>query len=556
MTPSLQKTPVSLLSATLLLIILIQLPPQTATAQNQPSIEEIDEIFSGWDSETTPGCAAGVTRGGETVFSRAWGMADLENPVRNTPSTIFEAGSVSKQFTAAAVILLQKEGKLSLEDDIRSHVPELPNYGEVITLRHLLNHTSGLRDWGSVTAISGWGRQNRTHNHDHVLDILSRQNELNFLPGERYSYSNSGYNLLAIVVERVSGVSFADYSQKIIFEPLGMANTEWRDDYTRIVPGRSSAYTGTEDSERFTINRPIEHVHGNGGLLTTTGDLLIWSSALSSRYFGDEFHDELITQGVLRSGRTISYASGVQINSDHGEDQIVHTGATSGYRAYLSIYPESDLSVALLCNVTGANPGSLGSTLSGLFLDGEDEDRPEPESAEVAAERLEELTGIWADPRNHRPLELRVEDDTLRTSGGSRLVPKSDRDFRAGSSNTVYRFIEDDDGGRPLITVIREGYSEEILMPVGEYTDEAPEQFAGTFESSDAETVIEIGADNGKLIAHRRPGDTFELEPIYEDTYTASGFGLIRFHRNASSEVIRFSYSSGRVYDMRFLRVE
>lgn len=556
MNPSLQTIPSYLLSVTLLFFILIQITPQKAIAQNHPSIEEIDEIFSGWNSESTPGCAAGVTRGGETVLSRAWGMADLENPVRNTPSTIFEAGSVSKQFAAAAVILLQQEGKLSLEDDIRDHVPELPDYGEVITLRHLLNHTSGLRDWGSVTAISGWGRQSRSHNHDHVLDILSRQSELNFQPGERYSYSNSGYNLLAIVVERVSGVSFAEFSDTMIFEPLGMGSTEWRDDYTRIVPGRSSAYSGREDSERFIINRPIEHVHGNGGLLTTTGDLLIWGNALSSRFFGEDFHDEMTTQGILNSGRTISYASGVQISSDHGKDQIVHTGATSGYRAYLSIYPESGVSVALLCNVTGANPGSLGSALSGLFLEDDSEDLPEAEPAEVSVERMEALTGIWADPRNHRPIELHLEDDTLRTSNGTRLIPVSERDFRVGSTSTVYRFLKREDELRPIISVIREGYTEETLQPVGESAGEAPEQFTGTFESADAETVIEIEEENGKLTAYRRPADRFELEALYKDTFTASGFGLIRFYRNASGEVNRFSYSSGRVYDMHFLRVE
>lgn len=540
----------------LIFLFLFLFEPLSADAQELPSRSDLDEIFNGWDSSETPGCAVGVTKEGRTVASSAWGMADLENPVRNTPSTIFEAGSVSKQFVGAAVILLQMEGKLSLEDDVRDFVPELPDYGETITLRHLLNHTSGLRDWGSVTSISGWGRGNRTHNHDHVLDILSRQSELNFPSGERYSYSNSGYNLLAIVVERVSGTSFAEFSDIMIFEPLGMSDTQWRDDYTRIVPGRSSAYTGREGDSRFRINRPIEHVHGNGGLLTTVGDLLTWNNAVSSGHFGDEFYRELTQQGVLSSGRTISYASGVQMSSDHGQPQIVHTGATSGYRAYLSYYPDAALSVALLCNVTGANPGAIGSAVSGLYLDTESEDPERSEGVRVSRERLDELTGIWIDPRNHRPVRLTVEDDTLRIAGGTPLTPYSDRDFRVGQSDVIYRFLTPGDDGRPSVAVIREGYREETLHPVEGPADEPDDQLTGRFESYDAETAIELTLEDGKLTAHRRPGNTFELEAIYKDTYMASGFGLIRFHRSERGEVSHFSYSSGRVYDMRFSRVD
>ena len=530
--------------------------PQLSFSQH---VAELDSIFKSWDSSDTPGCAVGVSEEGRPVATRAWGMADLENPVRNTPSTIFEAGSVSKQFVSASVILLSLDGKLTLDDDVRKYIPELPDYGHTITLRHLLTHTSGLRDWGSVAAISGWGRSNRTHNHDHVLDILSRQTELNFPPGKRYSYSNSGYNLLAIVVERVSGSSFAEYSTKHIFEPLGMTSTQWRDDYTRIVQGRSSAYSGSEGDEVYTINRPIEHVHGNGGLLTTVGDLLTWSHAISSGYFGEDFNNELTRQGRLESGRTIAYASGVRMDSDHGRPQIVHTGATSGYRAYLSIYPEQELAVAILCNVTGAGPGSLGSAVSKLYLGEEasETDDETPNGISLDSEKLEAKTGVWADPRNHRATEIVLENDTLQINGGSDLVPLSENEFQVGSSETTYKFIESGDQSRPSVIVIREGYSEEVLRPVN-WAEEGSidlADYTGTFESRDAETVIKLTVDDGELIAHRRPADTFELEPLYEDTFTASGFGLIRFFRNEQGNVIRFAYSSGRVYNMNFSRI-
>ena len=532
----------------------------------------LDSLFSGWDSSETPGCAVGAAVDGRQLLTRAWGMADLEHMIPNTPATIFEAGSVSKQFVTASVILLAMEGKLSLEESIHEYVPEMPNYGHTITLRHLMNHTSGLRDWGSVAAISGWGRSVRTHHHDHVLDILSRQTRLNFPPGERYSYSNSGYNLLAIVVERVSGRPFAEFSDQRIFQPLGMTSTQWRDDYTRIVPGRSSAYSGSEGDEEFRINRPIEHVHGNGGLLTTVGDLLAWNHAVFSGYFGEEFTEELLHQGVLNSGRTIAYASGVRHDLDHGYPQITHTGATSGYRAYLSYYPEQKLSVALLCNVTGASPGPLGSSISELFLgvdaaedqelaEAGEEEAQRADAVELSEEELASMAGIWKDPKNYRPLEIELKDRELRLSSGTVLTPVDENRLVVGSSETVLMFEAETSGGssnnRPAIRYIREEFEEERLVPVALADEELDLlNYTGTFESRDAETTIVLKEKDEGLIAHRRPADTFELEPIYEGAFWAGGFGLIYFHSGGDGEVTGFSYSSGRVYDMRFDKVE
>src|SRR6187399_3126653 len=201
----------------------------------------IDAVFSKWTTET-PGCAVGVSKDGKPVVQKAYGMADLEHDAPNRADTIFEAGSVSKQFTAAAVLLLAQEGKLSLDDPVRKYVPELPDYGAPLTIRHMLQHTSGLRDWGEIAGIAGWPRGERVYTHAHVLDIVSRQKALNFTPGTNWSYSNTGYNLSAIIVSRLSGQSFADFSRDRIFKPLGMTHTSWRDDYTRIVKHRAIAY--------------------------------------------------------------------------------------------------------------------------------------------------------------------------------------------------------------------------------------------------------------------------------------------------------------------------
>src|SRR5262245_7837467 len=222
----------------------------------------VDEVFARYRA-TTPGCTVGVAMNAKRVVIKGYGMADLEHDVPNGEETIFEAGSVSKQFTAAAVLLLAREGKLSLDDPVRKYVPELPDFpappgastagygvaapaaagGGGLTIRHMLTHTSGLRDWGSVEDIAGWPRTSRVYTHAHVLDIVSRQQSLNFTPGTHWSYSNTGFNLAAIIVSRVSGKSFADFTRERLFAPLGMARTSWRDDYTRVVKGRAIAYS-------------------------------------------------------------------------------------------------------------------------------------------------------------------------------------------------------------------------------------------------------------------------------------------------------------------------
>jgi CubicO group peptidase (beta-lactamase class C family) len=255
--------------------------PITAQDAFTARIASVDSIFRQFDGTMTPGCAVGVSDAHSIILERAYGMADLEHGVVNTAETIFEPGSVAKQFTAAATILLALDGEISLDDDVRKYIPELPDYGQTITIRHLLHHTSGLRDWGSVAGIEGWPRTTRVHTHTHVLDIASRQMSLNYPPGEYYSYTNTGYNLQAVLVERVSGMSFAEFSKKRIFEPLGMEKTQWRDDFTRIVADRAIAYRSGRDGG-WSMLMPFENVHGNGGLLTTVGDLLRFTHNLDT----------------------------------------------------------------------------------------------------------------------------------------------------------------------------------------------------------------------------------------------------------------------------------
>ena len=323
----------------------------------RPAAAQVDGIFARWTA-STPGCAVGVAVAGAPVLERAYGMANLADDVPNSAETIFEAGSVSKQFTAAAVLLLARDGKLSLDDPVRKYLPELPAYAEYgvpLTIRHMLTHTSGLRDWGELAGIAGWPRGSRVHTHDHVLDIASRQRALNFTPGTNWSYSNTGYNLAAIIVSRVSGQPFAEFSQERIFKPLGMTRTSWRDDYTRVVRHRAIAYEPSAGGYREEM--PFENVHGNGGLLTTVGDLLRWNENFVSPKVGDQaFLADEQTPGHFNDGRPHDYALGLYVRTYRGVREVSHSGATAGYRAFLARYPDQRLSVAVLCNAASANP--------------------------------------------------------------------------------------------------------------------------------------------------------------------------------------------------------
>lgn len=527
-------------------VLLAQVPP-TAGLQ-------VDEIFAPWSLVTSPGCAVGVSKDGLNIFARGYGMADLEHDVPNTAETIFEGGSLSKQFTAAAIMLLVMDGKLSLDDDVRDYIPEVPDYGTTVTLRHMMTHTSGLRDWGSVAQISGWGRGERSHDHADVLDIVSRQSALNFEPGHEYSYSNTGYNLLAIIVGRVSGMSFAEFSKKRIFEPLGLEHTQWRDDYRRIVKGRSAAYTALSDGT-FEINRPIEYVHGNGGILTTVGDLLTWNQALTTgRLGGREFVRLMHETGRLNDGSDIVYAGGLRVAESAGVPAVSHTGSTAGYRAFTARYPDQGIAVAMLCNVTNVPTGGTGARIASVFLGGVTE-TTEVGGVDVGRDQLAALTGLYREPVTGSPIRIDLVDGGLRVDGRTPLIALSDAEFRIGSSSRRYVF-EANGSTRPTIHVESWEYTDHRYEPVepAEPSLAQLRAYEGEYYSSDAETTFLVRVADGQLTAWQRPDVTRTLTPIYSDGFRAGGY-IYRFRRDDSGKVDAFSLSLGRVYDMRFHRV-
>src|SRR5687768_7466986 len=261
-----------MLKNVIVFLLVIVLSPAFATSQTLDQAKVVAGAERVWDKTVKayvapgPGCAVGISLNGQTVFEKAFGLAEMEHNIPNTPQTIFESGSVAKQFTAAAVVLLAQEGKLSLDDPVKKYIPELPEYDKPITIRHILTHTAGLRDWGSVMSLTGAGRGDRVVTQDIALDVIVRQKGLDFTPGAEYSYSNSGYQLAAIIVERVSKQKFGAFVEERLFKPLGMTKSSWREDYQKLVPGRAQAYSRQGPAGPWRLNMPIMNVVGNGGM--------------------------------------------------------------------------------------------------------------------------------------------------------------------------------------------------------------------------------------------------------------------------------------------------
>lgn len=490
---------------------------RTAAARGDEAA--VDVIFAKWNTPTTPGCAVGAEVDGTQVVSRGYGMADLEHDVKITPDTIFEAGSVSKQFTAAAVLLLARDGKLSIDDPVRKYIPELPDYGSPLTIRHMLTHTSGLRDWGSVEAIAGWPRGSRAYTHAHVLEIVSRQKSLNFTPGTRWSYSNTGFNLAAIIVSRVSGTSFAAFTRERLFRPLGMTHTSWRDDFTRIVKNRAIAYA--ERDGAFHIDMPFENVYGNGGLLTTVGDLLKWNDNFSSPRVGDAAFVALQQQvGHFSNGQPHHYAFGLMVNTMNGIHVVEHSGSTAGYSAHVLRLPDQKISVAVLCNATTARATEYAHEVADRYL---------PNHASTLPPRT---------PPTPPPAGM-----LYRSVDNGTVLPGIPPDVQATVDGSRVHLVGAD-ASRYEYELVRQA-----TPAVAQLTD-----LAGVYASDDAETTLTVSVEGAGLVVKRRPDSVFKLTPLYTDAFRAPELGTIVFRRDARGAVTALSVVQDRVWDLRFAR--
>ncbi len=531
------------------------------SAEGAPDLAALDAVFAEFSGPDGPGCAFAVSRDGQQVMARAYGMADLEWGIPNTPETVFEPGSVSKQFTAAATILLALDGRIDLDDDIREYFPEMPDYGEPITVRMLIHHTSGLRDWGSVAAIEGWPRWSRVHSHKHALDIASRQRALNYEPGRYYSYTNTGYNLQAILVERVTGQTFDEFSQERIFGPLGMTKTQWRDDFTEIVEERSVGYGRGEDGEWHML-MPFENVHGNGGLLTTVGDLLRFTRNLDSgEVGGPEFIRLMHEEGRLDSGWGTGYAGGLRVGEYEGVREVSHGGSTAAYRAFLTRYPDHGVAVSLMCNAREADSRGLAHQVAELYLADAmaGEAAIEPGGPDVDPARVAGFAGGYRDTRTGQYLELAADGSSLLLSGGPGGPPLSavsETGFASASGVSIAFEGAAGAGERPAALMNMPAADGVRIEPVDPFAPTIADlaDYVGAFRSDEAEATYRFEVEAGRLVFRDRYGDGAALEPLYADAFAGDSRTFV-FRRDATGRVTQASLSEGRVWDLRFERV-
>lgn len=582
-------------------IVALPLTIGLAAAQTRRATSaQVDAVFASFDRADAPGCAVAIVRGSEVVYAHGYGMADLEHDVRITPRTVFYLASVSKQFTAMSIVLLAQQGKLSLDDDVRKFVPEVPHLDVPVTIRHLLHHTSGLRDYFDVLTLAGWPGDGPISERDFV-ELVSRQQALNFEPGTEYLYSNTGYVLLSLIVKRASGRSIREFAADEIFRPLGMASTQFRDDHTMPVKGRAAAYRRGDDGV-YRLSMPGFDLVGDGGVYSTVEDVAKWiANFYEGRVGGRGAIETMHTQGRLNGGERISYAFGLNLGSHRGHRTVDHGGSYGGYRTHLLRFPDERLAVATLCNVASADATALSRRVADLFLE-DGTSAPASSVGEAArAVRRSEASGgrssVLASRERtdaRRPGEGRTVDsasldlaryagiywnertDTIRrieavngklgklvlggNPRGTELVAIGDGTFQAvsttGNPSTTITFRPSSSGGMEMQwSGGTEGALTFVAKPAVSPPAEDLAALAGTYYSSEADARWVISVRDGQLRLKRPRADEDALRPAFEDAFTGRQISALRFTRDAAKRVTGFTVSTGRVRRLHFNRL-
>lgn len=545
----------------------------------------VDALFAAYDRSDSPGCSVGVFQNGRIEYSRGYGMANLELGVANSPQTVFDIGSLAKQFTAFSVLLLARDGKLSVDDDIRKYVPEIPDYGKRVTIRHLLHHTGGLRDYIGLLALEGLRTEDVTTEQE-ALDALARQRAPLFSPGARYQYSNSGYFLLGIIVKRASGRSLRDFAQERIFGPLGMTHTQYNEDHTRIIPNRATGYEG-KDGGGFRIDMSDFEQNGDGGVLTTIEDLLLWDRNFTDPAVGDRrLLEEMQRPGSLADGKPIDYASGLRIGQYRGLQTVGHTGSWAGYRALLYRFPDHTFSIAILCN-RSFDRLPLMRRVAEVYLgdlmekEAKKAEAAAPAKVALSASELARLAGAYRDPLTGDVCFLSVEagkpikitgqnpgDVRFLTADAGSLVADLAgqraaldpiaRDLfapREGGSLRL-RFVPRPGGSRPALEATWSGESAQTFEPI-EVWSPTPAQvaaFAGDYVSDEVGGVLRFVVSDGRLRLRHRVYSDSPWRPAGRDSFASGGIA-VTFTNNPAGKVTGLLLDTGGMKGIVYRRI-
>lgn len=526
-----------------------------------PSPAVIDKVFAAWDKPDTPGLALAVVREGRIVYSKGYGLAHLEYAVPITPATVFHAASVSKQFTAFAIQLLAQEGKLSLDDPVKKHVPEMQvESNPPITIRHLLHHTSGLRDQWDLLTLAGLRLDDGITDND-ILGLIWQQKQLNFAPGQDFLYSNSGYSLLGLIVRRVSGQSLAAFTQERIFTPLGMKNTRFQENYGTVVKNRAYSYVRGRDGGY--AYRALSYSNtGATSLLTTVEDLALWNANYDQPKVGNAATVAAMLSTGKAEDRDTRYGSGLAVGPYRGVTAVDHTGSDAGFRAYFLRLPEQKLAVLMLGNASDLNAFELGRKVADLYLEGAPGVQPPmayPAEVEVPARDLAALAGDY-EVAPGRVVSFIAEQGKLYVaSGGPRtlLLASGTNEFFARNSELKVSFAPAT-GNEPAPAAVWKTADRELPLKRLRRETPPPDSLLaclGDYYSEELRTVYSLEQRAGRLVV-RYPRGVMTLNPINRDVFLAGyPLGVLVMKRNGQGACEGFGTTTGRVRDLRFTKV-
>lgn len=526
----------------------------------------IDSLFAEWNTTQSPGCALGIMRNGQLIYSKGYGMANLEYTIPNSDSTVFRIGSTSKQFTAACIILLVEQGRLTLDETLQEIFPDFPDYAKKITIRHLLNHTSGIRDYLQLSFLKGLGDDD-FYTDDDVMAWLVNQRDLNFEPGAEFLYSNSGYWLLGQIVLEVAGMNLAEFAARELFQPLGMEHTHFHNDHNRIVKYRASGYV-PDPRDGYRISMTTLDMIGDGGIFTTIKDLKKWDDAYyQSSVLSHSFWEMMTQQGILNNGEQIDYASGLFIADYKGLKTIRHGGAFVGFRAEMLRFPEQHVTIAILANRGDARPSSLANQVADIILKDvfPAQEKIKKDDGAVPARQpeklnLKQLAGNY-ELQAGMVLKVTLENDTLvveqswdkvvyqivRTDGNTFVIPHND--------GILFTFSKVEDGFSQQLEVLQSGNKMHLYRkPTMDPSQVNLADYAGDYYSQELDVTYHFRLEDDILVVQIDKKATAVCSISGPDAISMY-LGLARFRRG-EGKITGFELDSGRVKNLKFVRTD
>lgn len=532
-------------------VLFAQLPDST--------VKKIDALFKSLNNKT-PGCAVAVSKNGEVIFQKGYGMANLEYNIQITPKTIFHIASISKQYTAFCMLLLEKEGKLSLDDDIRKYLDFVPDFGYKITIRQLINHTSGLRDQWQLLANAGW-QLDDVITQQQIVKIISMQKDLNFKPGDEYMYCNTGYTLMAEIVKKVSGLTLREYTDKNIFKPLGMLDTHFHDNYKELVPGR--AYSYSQAPGRFENAVLSYSTVGATSLMTTVIDQLKWMNNFTTGTVGGkDLIEKMKVQGILNDGRKIVYANGVVVNEYKGWKTVGHNGSDAGFATYSVIFPEIGIDVVMFANSYFNDPGDKSFKLVDILVEEKKGSAPPSKIVKTDSAFQKKFVGRYYSARDDI-MNIVWRDGKLRWGT---LAPVRDLPLNKTGDN---RYSATDNGTTVILDPKLSGDTiRSFLLQTPDKTIEMKrlpttpwpemEDFPGRYYNKEIEAFYTVVLKDGRLTMEHRKYPIQPMRVVAPDHFELNSWWMdhIVFLRDASGKVTGFEVNSSRVMHLKFEKVE